>query len=38
MNVDGDFIEPSHETIEVNLAQPNVVAGPSQITVLLPSE
>ena len=38
MDVDGDFIEPSHETMEVNLAQPNVVAGPSQITVLLPSK
>jgi len=35
MDVDNDFIEPSHESMEVNSAQPNVVADPSQITVPL---
>ena len=35
MDVDGDFLEPSHESMEVNSAQPNIVAGPSQMTVSL---
>ena len=34
-DVDGDFLEPSHESMEVNSAQPNNIAGPSQITVSL---
>ena len=35
MDVDDDFFEPSYEGMEVNSAQPNIAAGPSQITVLL---
>ena len=35
MAVDSDFLEPLHESMEVNSAQPNIVAGPSQITILL---
>ena len=35
MDVDDDFLEQSHESMEVNSAQPNIVAGPSQITVSL---
>jgi hypothetical protein len=31
MDVDSDFLEPSHESMEVDSAQPNIVAGPSQI-------
>ena len=39
MDVDGDFLEPSsHESMKVNSAQPNIVAGPSQITASLPNE
>jgi len=34
MDVDNDFFEP-YEGMEVISAQPNIVAGPSQITVLL---
>ena len=32
MDVDSNFFGPSHESMEVNSAQPNIVAGPSQIT------
>ena len=35
MDVDGNFLEPSHASMEVESAQPNIVAGPSQITVSL---
>jgi len=38
MDVDNDFLKPTHERMEVNSAQPNIVAGPSQITVLLPNK
>jgi hypothetical protein len=38
MDVGSDFLEPSHESMEVTSAQPNIVAGPSQITVLLPNK
>jgi len=38
MDVDNDFLEPIHESMEVNSAQPNIVAGPSQITVSLPNK
>jgi hypothetical protein len=31
MDVDSGFPEPSHESMEVDSAQPNIVAGPSQI-------
>jgi len=36
--VDNDFLEPSRESMNVNLAQPNIVAGPSHIAVLLPNK
>ena len=38
MDVDSNFLEPSHESMEVNSAQPNIVAGPSHIAVLLPNK
>ena len=38
MDVDSDFLELSHESMEVNSAQLNIVAGPSWITVLLPNK
>ena len=38
MDADSDFLEPSHESMEVNSAQLNIVAGPSQITALLPNK
>jgi hypothetical protein len=38
MDVDSDFLQLPHESMEVNLAQPNIVTGPSQITVSLPSK
>jgi len=38
IDVDNDFIEPSHESMEFNSAQPNIVADPSQITVPLPNK
>ena len=38
MDVGGDFIEPSHESLEVNSTQLNIVAGPPQITVLIPNK
>ena len=38
MDVDGDFLEPSHESMEVNSAQPNIIAGPSHIAVLSPNK
>ena len=38
MDVGSDFLEPSHQSMEVESAWPNTVAGPSQITVLLPSK
>ena len=31
MDVDGDFLGPSHESMEANSAQPNIIAGPSQV-------
>jgi len=37
MDVDSEFLEPL-KSMEVNSAQPNIVAGPSQITVLLPNK
>ena len=36
MDVDSDFFEPSNESMKVNSAQLNIVAGPSHIAVLLP--
>ena len=36
MDGDSDFLEPSHENMEVDSPQPNIVASPSQITVSLP--
>ena len=30
MDVDNDFLKPTHESMEVNSAQPNIVAGSSQ--------
>ena len=38
MDEGNDFLEPSHESMEVNSTQPNIVAGPSQITVSLPNK
>ena len=38
MDEDSDFLEPSHESMEVNSALLNIVSGPSQITVLLPNK
>ena len=35
MDVDSDFFEPPYESMEINSAQPNIVAGPSQTTALL---
>ena len=31
MDVDCDFLKPSHESMEVNSGQPNIIAGPSHI-------
>jgi len=36
MDVDNDFLKPTHERMEVNSAQPNIIVCPSQITVSLP--
>ena len=38
MDEDSDFLQPSHESMEVNSTQPNIVAGPSQITISLPNK
>jgi len=38
MDVDNDFLKPTHESMEVNSVQPNIIAGPSQITVSLPNK
>jgi len=28
MDVDNDFLKPTHENMKVNSAQPNIIAGP----------
>ena len=38
MDVDCDFLKPSHESMEVNSAQPNIVAGSLHIAVLSPNK
>ena len=35
--MDNDFLKPTYESMEVNSAQSNIIAGPSQITVSLPN-
>jgi len=36
MDVDRDFLETSHESMEVNSAQPNIVAGPCKLQLYCP--
>jgi len=36
--VDNDFLKPTYKSMEVNSAQSNIIAGPSQITVSLPNK
>ena len=38
MDVDCDFLKPSHESMEVNSAQPSIIAGSLHIAVLSPNK
>ena len=38
MDVDCDFFKPSHESMEVNVAQPNIIAGWLHIAALSPNK
>ena len=38
MDVDCDILEPSHESMEVNSAQPNTIAGSLHIACLSPNK
>ena len=38
MDVDCDFLKPSHEGMEVNSAQPNIIAGSLHIAVVSPNK
>ena len=38
MDVDCDFLKPSHESMEVSSTQPNIIAGSLHIAVLSPNK
>ena len=38
MDLDGNFLEPSHQSMEVDSAQPNIIVGQSHIAVLSPNK